>query len=311
LLKMKKLMVVLLGAVLLYVFPSVVGAEESGKPVGWALQDGKWHFYGVDGAMKTGWVLDKGAWYYLAAKDGVMQTGWVKDGGKWYYLDGHGAMKTGWVRVSGTWYYLDSHGVMKTGWLTLGNRSYYLSQQGAMATGWRWIGTSWYYFDGSGARATGWRYVSGAWYYLSPRDGAMVRQNFVDGYYLMNDGRMTNSGSSAVVSVVNDMKSWIDVGVTQADLKSKLGSNYHDLTGVEGENYWLYTIKVTDAKNFKVVKWDNTEVGAEELAAGTQDINLLVFWDSAQKAFQVAMDYFDASHRFHNYNSYKFDTVYN
>lgn len=302
----------LLGAVLLYMVPSVVAAEGNGNPAtGWVLQSGKWHFYDGNGVMKTGWLLDRGTWYYLASQDGAMKTGWVNDHGKWYYLDGHGAMKTGWVQVSGTWYYLDSHGAMKTGWLELGSRTYYLNPSGAMATGWRWIGTSWYYFDASGARATGWRNLSGAWYYLSLRDGAMVRENFVGGYYLMNDGRMTNAGSSDVVSVVDGLKSWLDVGVTQAGLKEKLGLNYHDLTGIEGENYWLYTIKVTDSKNFKVVKWDKDDVGANELAAGEQDINLLVFWDSAKKAFQVGMDYFDGAHRFHTYRSLKYDWVYN
>ncbi|MEO2074255.1 MAG: hypothetical protein ABGX20_02570 [Bacillus sp. (in: firmicutes)] len=309
---MKRFMVVLLGAVLLYLVPGVAAAEENGTPAaGWMLQDGKWHFYDEAGAMKTGWLLDQGAWYYLAPGDGAMQTGWVSDAGKWYYLDGHGAMKTGWVKDSGAWYYLDKHGAMVTGWLDLGNRKYYLDSRGSMATGWRLVGASWYYFDASGARAAGWRYVSGAWYYLSPRDGAMVKENFVSGYYLMSDGRMTNAGSSAVVSVVDGLKSWLDVGVTQAGLKSKLGSNYHDLTGIEGENYWLYTIKVTDTKTFKVVKLDEDDVGANELAAGKQDINLLVFWDGAKKAFQVAMDYFDGAHKFHTYRSLKYDYVYN
>lgn len=305
-LKMKWLLVGLLGVVLLHVYP---GAAEGEEPAGWSLEDGKWHYYD-DGVMRTGWVLDGGKWYYLDGH-GTMKTGWVLDSGKWYYLDSHGVMKTGWVLDSGKWYYLDVHGAMKTGWLDLGGRSYYLDGRGAMVTGWKWIGSSWYYFEGSGARAEGWRYLSGDWYYFGLSDGVMLRQNFADGYYLMDDGRMTKAGNAAVVSVVEGLKKWIDVGVTQAGLRERLGVGYHDLIGIEGEHYWLYTLKVADARNYRVVKWAADDFGAEDLAKGSADIIVLVFWDSTKKAYQVTMDYFDAHHKFHHYHSAKYDYEYN
>ncbi|MEH7334369.1 hypothetical protein V7161_17125 [Neobacillus drentensis] len=304
---MKKLLVVLVALVLLHVFPSVVSAEEN--PSGWKLEGGTWHFYDA-GVMKTGWVLDAGRWYYLG-KDGAMQTGWVKDAIHWYYLDKHGVMKTGWVLDGGKWYYLDQHGAMKTGWVLDSGKWYYLDQHGTMKTGWVLVSGTWYYLDSKGAMVKGWKWIGSAWYYFSLRDGGMLRQNFADGYYLMDNGRMTMAGNADVVSVVEGLKKWIDVGLTQSDLQSRLGAGYHDLVGIEGEKYWLYTLKVSSPGTYKAVNWDADDFGAEDLANGSADVIVLVFWDSTKKAFQVSMDYFDANHKFHHYHSSKYDYVYN
>lgn len=305
--KMKKLLVGLLAVVLLHVFPSVVTAE--GNPAGWVLKNGSWHFYDK-GMMRTGWVLDAGKWYYLG-KDGTMRTGWVLDAGKWYYLDKHGAMKTGWVLDGGKWYYLDQHGAMKTGWVLVSGTWYYLNASGAMRTGWLDLSGQHYYLENSGAMVNGWKWIGSNWYYFGPRDGVMMRQNFADGYYLMDNGRMTLSGNAAVVYIVEGLKKWIDVGVTQSGLQSKLGAGYHELVGIEGEKYWLYTLKVTNPQNYNAVKWDADDFGAEDLANGSADVIVLVFWDSSKKAYQVSMDYFDANHKFHHYHSSKYDYQYN
>lgn len=327
-LKIKGFIVVLIGVVLLCVYPGAAAAGE-GSATGWALKGGKWRYYdhGVmktswvfdsnkwyfldqGGSMKTGWVLNGGKWYYLDGS-GAMQTGWVLDGRHWYYLDKTGAMKTGWLLDGGRWYYLDKNGVMKTGWVAVDGKWYYLAGSGAMQTGWVKELNNWYYLDSNGAMVTGWQSISGNWYYFDTQYGGMVRQNFVGGYYLMNDGRMTYAGSADVVSVVEGLKKWIDVGITKSALQAEMGDAYHDLEGIEGENYWLYTLKVDGAADYKAVKWAADDLGAEDLANGSADIIVLAYWDRDEKAFQVTIDYFNAAHKFHHYHSSKFDYEYN
>lgn len=277
---------------------------------GWVLADGKWYFMVQSGAMKTGWVKVSGTWYYFD-KSGAMKTGWVQDSGQWYYLDKSGAMKTGWVQAGGSWYYLDKSGMMKTGWVQVSGTWYYLNSSGTMRTGWLEQGNSKYYLDPSGAMATKWRSISGNWYYFGEWNGVMFRQNFADGYYLMEDGRMTNAGSATIVSVAEQLKKAIDVGISQEDLSAILGADYHDLVGIEGDKYWLYTLKVAFTGEYQPVKFTNEDVGAEDLAKGLTDVVLLAFWNADQKAFQVSIDYFDASHKFHHYSSYRHDYEYN
>ncbi|QCJ44793.1 N-acetylmuramoyl-L-alanine amidase family protein [Bacillus sp. S3] len=318
----KKVWTLMLGALLLLGVPGVASAGwtvDSGKwryvdagvkRTGWLLDGKDWFYLDRAGVMKTGWMLDGGRWYYLG-RSGAMKTGWVLDGGRWYYLDRSGAMKTGWMLDGGRWYYLSQSGAMKTGWVLDGGRWYYLSYSGAMRTGWlqeRWMT---YFLDQSGAMVTGWQELAGGRYYFDPRSGGMMRQNFVSGYYLMDDGRMSNAGSAAVVSVVEDLKKSINVGITKAELVEKVGTGYHDLVGIEGEKYWLYTLKVAGEGDFKAVKWSADDFGAEDLGTGAADVIMLVFWDKDGKAFRVSLDYFDAAHKFHHYYSGNFDYEYN
>ncbi|MEH7118872.1 hypothetical protein V7128_15810 [Neobacillus vireti] len=319
----KRMGVWLIGAMLLFAFPGMAAAS-------WKFEGGHWHYYerGIlktswlfdnhhwyyldqAGNMKTGWVHDGSHWYYMN-QSGVMQTGWLFTGGHWYYLDKTGAMKTGWLSEGGHWYYLDKSGAMKTGWALVSGKWYHLDKSGRMQTGWLKDGSETYYLDGSGAMATGWKDLSGNRYYFGLDTGAMVRQNFVNGYYLMADGRLTNAGNAAIVSVVNSLKNSVDVGMTQEQVKAQLGSAYQDLIGIEGEKYWLYTIKVTDADHYGAVNVNGSaEFGAEELAKGLTDIIALVYWDKDGKAFQVTMDYFNEAHKFHNYRHYRWDHEYN
>jgi len=345
----KRLLLVLLGVTLLFGY-SGPAAASGASATGWALTAGKWHYYdhGVmkkgwvrdgsrwyyldqSGTMVTGWVLADGKWYYMA-QSGAMRTGWVQDGGRWYYLDSSGAMKTGWVQDGAVWYYLDKSGVMKTGWVQDGGRWYFLTNSGIMKTGWTKVTGKWYYFansgvmqtgwleygnskyylDPSGVMATGWRSISGEWYYFGDETGVMVRKNFVNGYYLMGDGRMTNAGSMSVAAVVDLLKKSIDVGISQPELQTLLGSlNHHELVGIEGESYWFYPLKVIADGAYQSVAFAGDDVGAEDLAKGAMDVILLVYWDADGKAFQVSMDYFNDAHKFHHYSSYRYDYEYN
>ncbi len=38
--------------------------------------DGKWSYYGADGAQAFGWTKIRGTWYYLDPSTGWVHTGW-------------------------------------------------------------------------------------------------------------------------------------------------------------------------------------------------------------------------------------------
>ena len=163
--------------------------NESGiMETGWVSVGGYWYYLNADGTMETGWVLVGNTWYYLNA-DGTMETGWVLVGNTWYYLNADGAMETGWVLVGDTWYYLNTDGSMETGWVSVGGHWYYLNTDGSMETGWVLVGDTWYYLNADGTMATGWVFVDGHWYYLNT-DGAMASNQWIDGYYVDESGKM-------------------------------------------------------------------------------------------------------------------------
>ncbi len=63
-----------------------------------------------------------------------------------------------------------------------------------MVAGWIFDETyqKWFYTNDSGAMASGWQQVDGKWYYLNPvsdgTKGAMAASQWVDGYYVGDDG---------------------------------------------------------------------------------------------------------------------------
>ena len=63
-----------------------------------------------------------------------------------------------------------------------------------MATGWRYFTQKTYYFNQDGSAAAGWKKINGTWYYFSSK-GIMATNCWVDGNYLGQDGKRTNSGS--------------------------------------------------------------------------------------------------------------------
>ena len=104
-------------------------------------------------------------------------VGWVHDSvtGKWQYHNSAGLQK-GWMEFDGQKYLFDTNGDMMTGWI-------YNSFNGK----WYYLNTS---SDGvEGQLRTGWIKINGKWYYLDPnRGGAMVSNDYIDGYYLGSDG---------------------------------------------------------------------------------------------------------------------------
>ena len=129
---------------------------------------------------KNGWsssvgktVLAAGALTAMMAT-GAMAAGWQQEGSDWYYLDNNGAMIVGWL-YDGRWYYLDAdpssatYGKMLTDTFVI------------------WNGNS-YYVDANGLMATGWTEIRGNWYYFRTGSGEMARNEWVDTFYLNENG---------------------------------------------------------------------------------------------------------------------------
>lgn len=55
----------------------------------WALIDGRWYIFDLDGRMMTGWQNIKQKWYFMN-EDGTMATGWILINDKWYCLSSSG-----------------------------------------------------------------------------------------------------------------------------------------------------------------------------------------------------------------------------
>jgi glucan-binding YG repeat protein len=154
---------------------------------GWK-KDGKgWYYVTSTGVrLKSRWAKIKNVKYYFTKK-GYMATGWQKIQNKWYYFDSKGIYIKGWKQIDNKWYYFKSNGVMTTGLYKIKGTKYYLQPDGSMKTGWKKIKNKWYYFDDSGAMVRGWKKIDGNWYYLK-KDGSMAASEYIDGYYLDEDG---------------------------------------------------------------------------------------------------------------------------
>lgn len=68
-------------------------------------------------------------------------------------------------------------------------RWYTISSSPGYAVGWKTIGKYTYYFNNNKYAATGWKLISKKWYYFDTK-GRLVKNRWVDGYYLTSDGSM-------------------------------------------------------------------------------------------------------------------------
>lgn len=92
--------------------------------------------------------------------------------GNWYYVDSQGQkVFNAWKQIDGNWYYFNEDGKMKTGWLKDSSGK-------------------WYYFEPNGIMKKGWFKDNDKWYYLKT-DGSMASGEYVNGYWLMEDGTYT------------------------------------------------------------------------------------------------------------------------
>ena len=81
-----------------------------------------------------------------------------------------------------------------------GGRWWYSYDDSTYATGWTKIGDDWYYFDASGWMVTGWFQDQGCWFYLDPINGTKTVNQWVDGYYLGQDGIMVTDTQAETIN---------------------------------------------------------------------------------------------------------------
>lgn len=137
---------------------------------------------------QLGWIKDDEGWWYRNT-DGTYPIGtWKNIDGRWYLFDFSGYMLTGWQQKDGNYYFLDMNGIMQTGWLQDSRKWYYLGNDGIMYKGWLTAGDGMYFFDQDGSMHTGWLLDGGNWYYMSPENGRMVKNAYIEGRYLDGSG---------------------------------------------------------------------------------------------------------------------------
>lgn len=197
--------------------------DRTGYMTYWQLRDGKWYYYGADGAMaRDSWVLYRDQWYRLGA-DGVMFSNrWFDEGENRYYLGNNGAMASCcWGCVDGKWYYFDQDGQARLDirerdgfqltdrelvylgpddgrWVNAGVYTYYLDERRRVRTD-CWIDRDGerYYAGASGwILRNQWNEVDGDWFFMGP-DGRMVRESTVwegKNYPMDKNGIARNTG---------------------------------------------------------------------------------------------------------------------
>lgn len=138
----------------------------------------------------SGWQKNAEGWWYQESTGYPADT-WKQIDGKWYLFDYRGYMLTGWQNRDGKWYYLSDNGDMQTGWLQDQRQWYYLGADGAALTGWNTIDGKTYFMNDQCAILYGWWVIGGKWYYFDTNTGALVRDAWVDGYYINQDGVWT------------------------------------------------------------------------------------------------------------------------
>ena len=62
------------------------------------------------------------------------------------------------------------------------------SLQGAMLTGWMIREGKTYFLDADGVMATGWYQIDGNWYYFWPDSSEMAKNQYINGFYVNEDG---------------------------------------------------------------------------------------------------------------------------
>ena len=94
------------------------------------------------------------------------EKAWIKENENWYYTQ-NGVKAKGWIQDNNKWYHLNNEGIMEKGWIKDSGKWYFLSETGSMKTGW---------------------ILDNGKYYFLNESGEMLSNQYIDGYYLGNDG---------------------------------------------------------------------------------------------------------------------------
>jgi hypothetical protein len=92
-----------------------------------------------------------------------------------------------WMQDSNGWWYSESSGYAK-GEKRIDGKEYYFDSNGYMKTGWQKVYGNWRYYDKNGCIKTGWLQEGNKLYYISPIGKYMLKNEYIDGYYLNSDG---------------------------------------------------------------------------------------------------------------------------
>ena len=199
---------------------------------GWQDINGTYYYFDENNEMVTSQVIDG---YYIGEDGTLMSEGWYNDWfwtdekkgeweDNWLYINADGSVTTGWAEIGGYWYYFGDgdydYGSMSSDSVADG---YYLTSDGTLATGgwykyWYWIDSEkgewdydWVYTDENGYCYNGWNQIDGSWYYFVTKQDSyegegktyyywysyMVKEQYIDGYYLGKDGVMDGSATAA------------------------------------------------------------------------------------------------------------------
>lgn len=208
---------------------------------GWLSVNNNWYFFknsgcmvtsnwagsyymGSEGKMKTNAFTPDG--YYCGADGVYVRNAWVNHNGNYYYMDANGLMtKNAWVGD----YYLGADGVMKTNTFT--PDGYYVGSDGAYYRN-RWIKyeNKYYYTNSAGL------IVKNAWieaYYLGS-DGVMIVNSFTpDGYYVGADGAYLRNQKIEV-----DGKEYYLNAAGKVAKNQWVGDYFIDVNGNVVKNHW-------------------------------------------------------------------------
>ena len=149
-------------------------------------------------------ITDIGSGQYEVTKNAIdgsstyKYTGsWKKNSKGWWYEDTSGWYpKNQWQKIGGMWYYFDAAGYMEKNAYRDGYR---LTSSGAWdgkkAGSWMMDDNGWWHYslgNGEFLKKT-WAKINGKWYYFQD-EGIMLRNEFVQGYWLGKTGAMTDFG---------------------------------------------------------------------------------------------------------------------
>lgn len=176
-------------------------ADEDGHIIevtetGWYEFDGHWYYSMESHIFVTNEIVNVNGTLYYFDYDGRMRSGIIYCDDDSYYADVSGAIqKNQWVYHFGKWYYAGVDGKLyNNGVYTINNQKYVFDYEGKMATGFVSVSDGAYITDENGIliEKEGWVYRNLHWYYIKA-DGKAACEEWIDGYYLRDDGAMATS----------------------------------------------------------------------------------------------------------------------
>lgn len=170
----------------------------------WAKWNGKWYYFGSDGAGVQGvqtidgkkYFFEKGemqtscgvSWkekYYICKADGTLaeakMDAWTQVDGNWYYMKKGVLLKNSVEKIGNARYVFDEHGIMqKNGFFRNSEEGSmcYAKEDGTLAVHtWMSNGAAWYYFDDNGKSVEGVQIINKKKYYFM--EGVMQNNSAV------------------------------------------------------------------------------------------------------------------------------------